>query len=95
MDPALPQKLTLLADPGLQGKLRANDNRLAALLKKESDDGKALEELFLATLSRLPTEKEKKLFAEYKEENSKLSRRELFTDALWALINTTEFIFNH
>lgn len=95
MDPALPQKLTLLADPGLQGKLKANDNRLAELLKKESDDGKALEELFLAVLSRLPTEKEKKLFAEYKEENAKMSRRELFNDALWALINTTEFIFNH
>jgi hypothetical protein len=75
--------------------LRRADNRLATLLKKESDDGKALEELFLATLSRLPTAKEKKLFEEYKQENSKLSRRDLFTDALWALINTTEFIFNH
>jgi hypothetical protein len=95
MDPALPQKLTLLADPGIQQKLKANDNRLAALLKKESDDGKALEELFLATLSRLPTDKEKKLFEEYKADNKKLSRRDLFTDALWALINTTEFIFNH
>jgi hypothetical protein len=95
MDPALPQKLTLMADAGLVQKLKAPNNRLGDVLKNQSDDGKALEELFLATLSRLPTQKEKKFFEEHKKDNEKQSRRELFTDTLWALINTTEFIFNH
>src|SRR5262249_51230930 len=56
MEPALPQKLYLLADGNLINKLR-QPNRLTTLLKEQPDDDKALEELFLATLSRLPTEK--------------------------------------
>jgi hypothetical protein len=94
MDPALPQKLFLLADTGLKQKLDGQ-NRLDALLKEEEDDGKALEELFLATLTRLPTDKERQWFEDYKKEKTGIARRKLFTDTLWALINTTEFIFNH
>jgi hypothetical protein len=107
MDPALPQKLFLLADQNLKQKLDAGNNRLASLLKDKGDDLEALEELFLATLSRLPTEAEKKSFLDYKEKRQAraparggkgaavTARRALFTDTLWALINTTEFIFNH
>lgn len=95
MDPALPQKLTLLADPNLYVKLKANDNRLGTLLKAEKDDDKALEELFLATLSRFPTQRDKKFFADYKADHPRLTRREVFNDVLYALMNTTEFIFNH
>jgi hypothetical protein len=95
MDPALPQKLYLLADPNLKAKLDAPGNRLGALLKEKGDDVEALEELFLATLSRLPTEAEKQTFLDYKERKSTKKRRTLFADTLWALINTTEFIFNH
>lgn len=98
MDPALPQKLFLLADPNLQDKLKRSTNRLGGLLKEKSDDLEALEELFLATLSRSPTEAEKKTFLDYRERKgnpSGAARRALFNDTLWALINTTEFIFNH
>ena len=110
MDPALPQKLFLLADANLQLKLRQNQNRLTEVLKKQ-DDLEALEELFLATLTRKPTEKEKQSFLSYRDSQVPdatkapkagrkgvvvpSKRREVFTDTLWALINTTEFIFNH
>lgn len=98
MDPALPQKLFLMADPNLQQKLKQPTNRLAGLLKEKPDDLDALEELFLATLSRPATEGEKKWFVEYRDRKTKdrgVSRRAVFTDTLWALINTKEFIFNH
>jgi hypothetical protein len=51
--------------------------------------------LFLATLSRLPTERDHATFEKYKASKPKANRNELFTDTLWALINTSEFIFNH
>ncbi len=91
--PGLPQKLYLMADGTILAKLRSPQNRLAALLAAHRDDGEALEELFLATLSRPPTEKEKARFAEYRA--GQKDRRKAFADTLWALVNTTEFIFNH
>ncbi len=94
MEAGLPQKLFLMADPNLcKQKLEASNNRLKTLLKNEKDDDKALDELFLATLARLPTDKERARFAEFRK--SSRSREAAFDDALWAIINTTEFIFNH
>ncbi len=99
-----------------KGTLPPQDGRLARLLKSGKDDNQVLEELFLATLSRFPTEAEKKYFADYRaarpaaapadpdESPKEKKRRELagrsereqvFADALWALINTREFILNH
>jgi hypothetical protein len=127
MDPALPQKLFLLADPNLQEKLDRAGNRLNDLLKEKTDDMEVLEDLFLATLSRRPTEKDRDFFLSYRanrlgpaasgqkvDDASKgpargkkgapaparkpavaVGRRAVFVDTLWALINTTEFIFNH
>jgi hypothetical protein len=92
-DPGLTQKLYLMADDGIINKVRAPDNRLKQLLAEKTSDDEALEELFLATLTRLPTEKERAAFAAYREK--KKDRREAFADALWALVNTKEFILNH
>jgi hypothetical protein len=93
MEPGLSQKLYLMADGTVVGKLQSPQNRLKTLLAAHRDDKAALEELFLATLSRLPTEKEKARFAEYSA--GQKDRRKVFADTLWALVNTTEFIFNH
>jgi hypothetical protein len=53
-----------------------------------------VEELFLATLSRQPREKEAALLLEaFKAEG--VDRRTAVEDVLWALLNTKEFIYNH
>jgi hypothetical protein len=59
----------------------------------EKDDDRVLDELFLATLSRLPTPKERAHFADYRTHGK--DRPSAFLDAMWALINTNEFVFNH
>ena len=66
MDPALPQKLFLIADPILAQKLAA-PNRLSTLLASKKTDLEILDELVLATVSRYPTEAEKKAFVEYRD----------------------------
>jgi hypothetical protein len=93
MEPGLPQKLFLMADQNLKQKFDQPSNRVKTVLGNEKDDDKALDELFLATLTRLPTEKERASFAEYRK--SAKSRDAAFADTLWAIINTTEFILNH
>jgi hypothetical protein len=90
MEPALPQKLFLMGDQNLLGKL--DKGRLPKLLGDDMSDDQVLEELFLATLTRFPTPKDKELFEKYRAGKD---RRTAFADALWALVNTREFILNH
>ena len=61
-----PQKLFLIADPILAQKLAA-PNRLSTLLASKKTDLEILDELVLATVSRYPTEAEKKAFVEYRD----------------------------
>lgn len=93
MEPALPQTLYRMTDPNLLAKLRAPTGRLQQLLKSDKTDEQILEELFLGALTRPPTPSEKELFAAIRERQK--DRDKAFTDALWALINTREFILNH
>jgi Protein of unknown function (DUF1549)/Protein of unknown function (DUF1553) len=94
MEPALPQTLFRMTDSGLLGKMRDGKNRMNSLLKDKSKTDEAVfEELFLGTLSRLPREDEVALFKEHRAESK--DRTAAFTDVVWALINTREFILNH
>lgn len=90
-EPAVPQTLFLMSDPVLLKKL--SSGRLPKLLSEEKTDGDAIEELFLATLSRFPDEGERK--AAIKHVTGKKDRSRAFSGVLWALINTREFILNH
>jgi hypothetical protein len=93
MEPGLPQKLFLMADPAVQAKLQAPGNRVRKLLAPGKSDDEVLEELFLATLTRPPTDRERAHFAAVAA--GRKDRAALFADTLWALINTSEFLFNH
>jgi hypothetical protein len=87
------QKLFLMADPTLQGKLQGNRNRVKSLLASKMSDDKIVEELFLATVSRFPGEKEKSAAVDHLSESQ--DKQKACSDLLWALLNTDEFIFNH
>ena len=93
MEPALPQKLFLMTDPVLLAKFNEPTGRLQTLLKSNKTDEECLEELFLATLTRMPTARDRQSFAEHRKLVG--TRREALFDTLWALINTREFILNH
>jgi hypothetical protein len=60
-EPALPQTLYRMTDPALQAKLQASP-RLHRLLESGRSDEEVLEELFLATLTRFPTEEDRRVF---------------------------------
>jgi hypothetical protein len=93
MEPGLIQKLYLLADPAVQTKVTAPRGRLRTVLARYADDNAALEELFLATVTRLPNETEREAFLAHRQ--AQPNREAAFADVLWALVNTTEFILNH
>ena len=80
-----------MTDPVLLQKI--SDGRLRGLLADGRGDAEAIEELFLATLSRLPDEGERRAALDHLK--AARDRAAGFTDMLWALINTREFILNH
>ncbi len=98
MEPGLPQKLYFMVDQSVLGKIRAtakgdSKGRLQKLLDSNKTNAEIEEELFLATLSRLPNQREKGLVAERLKQSK--NRADAFTDVVWALINTREFVLNH
>jgi hypothetical protein len=90
-EPALPQTLFLMTDERLLQNVR--EGRLKALLANKRSDEEIVDELFLATLSRAPDEREKRSALEHVQ--AKRDRAAGFADVVWALINTREFILNH
>jgi hypothetical protein len=92
-DPGLTQTLYLMADDQLFAKINQPDNRLKDLLADHKEDNEAMDELFLAAVARFPTQKERDKFMAYRATHK--DRRAAFGDALWALVNTSEFRLNH
>ena len=74
-------------------KLQHRDGRVAQLAASEKRPDEIIETLYLATLSRFPTESETKLMQEAFADGA--SRREATEDVLWTLLNMKEFIYNH
>ena len=87
------QASILMNNPLIRDRVKAQKgSRLLALLEAEppkSNDA-IVEELFLATLSRFPTQKEKEMSVKLLQEYRTVGAEDL----LWALINRFEFIGN-
>src|SRR5258708_24962100 len=89
----MPQLLHLQNGESVIVKIRNADGRLAKLLSGKKSDDEVIEELFLATLSRLPTEANKSAVRKTLTPGDR--RDEVFRDLFWALVNAKEFAFNH
>ncbi|WP_428305159.1 DUF1549 and DUF1553 domain-containing protein [Lacipirellula sp.] len=69
---------------------------LGAISAPFLSDAERIDALFLSTLARLPNEEERALFVEtLSETKSDEERQQALSDSFWALLNSTEFAFNH
>ncbi|HKB39099.1 MAG TPA: DUF1549 domain-containing protein [Gemmataceae bacterium] len=92
-DSNLAQALQLINGPTVNDKLRAPTNRVGKLLAKKLADKEILNELYLATLSRLPNAGEVEAALGHVAKNA--NKRSAWEDVHWALINSKEFLFRH
>ena len=92
-DVTLPQLLHLQCGDGLAQKFDDPVGRLKQIMNSFPDDKSAIEQIYLATLSRSPTTEEQGSITAAFEGNEQ--REETFRDLFWALLNTKEFAFNH
>jgi hypothetical protein len=84
------QALHLMNSPNVSQKLTANGSWPDVLAKSGKSSREIVEEVYLGTFSRFPTDGERGI-AERLFERRK--RRQAIEDLLWALLNTTEFVF--
>jgi hypothetical protein len=94
---SIPQALTLMNGRVMFDATDLEKSDLLVALKAPFlNDDERVEVLFLSTLSRLPRDQERSMFVEYVRSGgpTKDSRRAL-GDALWALLNSAEFVLNH
>ncbi|MEZ6131577.1 MAG: DUF1553 domain-containing protein [Planctomycetaceae bacterium] len=89
--PNLAQVLHIANGDVVNRKLADKNGRLTALEK--ADDATAVEQLYMVTISRRPTEEEQKNAAAVIARGK--SRREGLENLLWALLNSREFLFVH
>ncbi len=93
-EPSVAQALHLMNAPEIDAKIRAKKGVARKLADAQLTSPAVIDELYLGVLARLPTAAERTvllaLFAEAGPD-----RRAAVEDALWTLLNTKEFVFNH
>jgi hypothetical protein len=92
-DSNLAQALQLINGPAVNDRLRKADNRLGKLLAAKKSETEVLNDLFLVTLTRLPTASESSAMLQHVA--SAMDKRKAWEDVHWALINSKEFLFRH
>ncbi len=92
----IPQRLVLMNGDIVRDKIKSDPftapGRIAALAP---DDRKAVEIAYLAVLTRRPSPEEESYFMTRLAAAAKEQGKDRLTDLFWALINTTEFSWNH
>ena len=92
-EPSIAQALHLMNAPGTFQKIEDRSGRASQLASSNRSADEIIEELYLTTLSRFPSDAERKLMAQAFDDTK--DRRSAVEDVLWTLLNTKEFVFNH
>ena len=79
--------------PSVMRMVQDRRGRAARLADSNLDWSAIVEELFLATLSRFPSDDEQRWMHEALKETNE--RRMAAEDVHWTLLNTKEFVFCH
>jgi hypothetical protein len=93
LTPSPGQRLHLLNSSHVQRKIEQS-TILRSLASAKTSPREAVDAVYLAVLSRLPTEDERKTVAAYAAAGG-LNPRDAAMDLVWALINSEEFLYRH
>jgi hypothetical protein len=89
-DTTLNQALQMITGQLVNKSVSTADNRIGKLLAAGKSNTAILENLYLATLCRLPNEREREVLVARMERA--VDRRLALEDILWALLNSKEFL---
>jgi hypothetical protein len=86
--------LHLINGKSLADKLAAPSGRVMRWVQAKASDDALVDDLYLATLCRLPEPSERAAMIQHLQ-SAGADRAKAAQDALWALLNSREFLFNH
>ena len=93
-EPSIAQALHLMNSEEIANKIHAPGGTARRLARSRMSAAEIVDELYLSTLTRFPTESERaamrRVFAEAGDD-----RQGATEDALWALLNSRGFVYNH
>lgn len=89
----LSQALQMINGPVVHNKLRADNGRIATMLKENKSEEEIITALYLAALARVPSAEE--MAASKQHIAAQQDRRQAFEDVGWAILNSKEFLFQH
>ncbi len=92
-DPSISQVIHLLNSPDILANITREESRLSAWVRADQSDAEILDSIYLSTLSRRPTEQERKLVQTYLGQAE--NRTAGFADIQHALLNSNEFLLRH
>ncbi len=97
VEPSMAQALHLMNATATSEKIQHRDGRAAELARSDFPPVTIVDELYLATLSRFPSDEERLAMLEVfsSSPSDVAGRRTAAEDVLWTLLNTKEFVFNH
>jgi len=93
--PSMSQALHIANGDTLNQKLKAKGNRIEKLLAVGVEDGKIVDEAYLAALSRPPSPEERSRLTALLADPKDPARRESVEDLFWGILSSKEFLFNH
>jgi hypothetical protein len=90
-DPSLAQALHTLNGDVVALKIRDSKGRVSRLVAEKKEHDEIVEELYLAALSRPPSDDERQASRELLADAS--GDADFYQDLLWALMNSKQFLF--
>jgi hypothetical protein len=91
----IPQRLLMMNGSLIHDRIKQGlFNAATRIAWQAPDDARAVETAYLTVLTRRPTPKEAEHFGAFLAEQS-MGRPQRLEDLFWALINSTEFSWNH
>jgi hypothetical protein len=91
--PTLEQSLFLANHPETFKKISAPSGRVARIAKEQPENARRIEEIYLWTYSRLPTEAERRICLEHLQKSP--SAQKGLEGLMWSLLNSSDFLLNH
>ena len=92
--PTIVQSRHFMNSDQIQARIGFANRRADKLATSEKKPEEIIEEIYLSTYSRFPTDEERKIaVGAFSREGA--TRKTATEDVIWALINTAEFVLNH
>ncbi len=94
-EPSMTQVLHLTNGKTIQDKLESKDGRIGKFLETNASNAEIIETIYLAALTRYPTDDERQRLTAVLVEVSADEKRSAIEDLFWSVLTSKEFLFQH